>query len=423
MATDYRRILDFLRETFASPGALPDRLHSRAAATPPRIPGGSSMTEEAIAERWELPGLTAPARAALLDPRAIEQREAYARNIENFIGMARLPIGLAGPLRVNGLHAQGDYYVPLATTEAALVALVRTRIAGRHGGGRVQRAGAQRERRPVARLRLRHAGRGRALRRLGRGIDGAVPGRGCRNDAPRTARQPAADRRGQPRLPRPRVHHRRRLRPEHGHDRDRGDLPLHRSALAGAREILVRRGQHVGGQEGHDPVVHVGPRQEGLRRGDDPPRHRRAPPPHDRRPHGRLLAHVGAWRRDERQHRRARALRERHRGPLHRLRAGRGVRRGGDRRRHPLRAAPGRRALRLGHAAEHDRGHRRRRDRPAERRRRASRSWAWRDPAAPAPSPRWRRRSPSPASSRSSGALAAGHFTRAHRRLARGAAE
>ena len=29
---------------------------------------------------------------------------------------------MAGPLRVNGLHAHGDYYVPLATTEAALVA-------------------------------------------------------------------------------------------------------------------------------------------------------------------------------------------------------------------------------------------------------------------------------------------------------------
>jgi hydroxymethylglutaryl-CoA reductase (NADPH) len=46
----------------------------------------------------------------------------YERNIENFIGTVKLPIGLAGPLRVNGLFAQGDYYVPLATTEAALVA-------------------------------------------------------------------------------------------------------------------------------------------------------------------------------------------------------------------------------------------------------------------------------------------------------------
>ncbi|MEI2786633.1 MAG: hydroxymethylglutaryl-CoA reductase [Candidatus Nanopelagicales bacterium] len=43
-------------------------------------------------------------------------------NIENFIGVAQVPIGLAGPLRVNGEHASGDYYVPMATTEGTLVA-------------------------------------------------------------------------------------------------------------------------------------------------------------------------------------------------------------------------------------------------------------------------------------------------------------
>jgi len=43
-------------------------------------------------------------------------------NIENFLGVAQVPIGLAGPLRVNGEHATGDFYVPLATTEGTLVA-------------------------------------------------------------------------------------------------------------------------------------------------------------------------------------------------------------------------------------------------------------------------------------------------------------
>ena len=43
-------------------------------------------------------------------------------NIENFTGVAQVPIGIAGPLRVNGEHAQGDFYVPLATTEGTLVA-------------------------------------------------------------------------------------------------------------------------------------------------------------------------------------------------------------------------------------------------------------------------------------------------------------
>jgi hydroxymethylglutaryl-CoA reductase (NADPH) len=43
-------------------------------------------------------------------------------NIENFIGVAQVPIGLAGPLLVNGEHAQGEFFVPLATTEGTLVA-------------------------------------------------------------------------------------------------------------------------------------------------------------------------------------------------------------------------------------------------------------------------------------------------------------
>jgi hydroxymethylglutaryl-CoA reductase (NADPH) len=43
-------------------------------------------------------------------------------NIENFVGVAQVPIGLAGPLRVRGEHADGDFYVPMATTEGTLVA-------------------------------------------------------------------------------------------------------------------------------------------------------------------------------------------------------------------------------------------------------------------------------------------------------------
>ncbi|NJD32386.1 MAG: hydroxymethylglutaryl-CoA reductase [Gammaproteobacteria bacterium] len=43
-------------------------------------------------------------------------------NIENFTGVAQVPIGLAGPIRIRGEHAQGDFYVPMATTEGTLVA-------------------------------------------------------------------------------------------------------------------------------------------------------------------------------------------------------------------------------------------------------------------------------------------------------------
>ncbi len=43
-------------------------------------------------------------------------------NIENFIGIAQIPIGLAGALLVNGEYAKGEFFVPLATTEGTLVA-------------------------------------------------------------------------------------------------------------------------------------------------------------------------------------------------------------------------------------------------------------------------------------------------------------
>jgi hydroxymethylglutaryl-CoA reductase (NADPH) len=43
-------------------------------------------------------------------------------NIENFTGVAQVPLGFAGPLRVNGEHARGDFLIPLATTEGTLVA-------------------------------------------------------------------------------------------------------------------------------------------------------------------------------------------------------------------------------------------------------------------------------------------------------------
>jgi len=43
-------------------------------------------------------------------------------NLENFIGVAQVPIGLAGPIKVNGEYAQGEFYIPMATTEGTLVA-------------------------------------------------------------------------------------------------------------------------------------------------------------------------------------------------------------------------------------------------------------------------------------------------------------
>lgn len=53
---------------------------------------------------------------------SIDETEVTGRNIENMIGALQIPIGIAGPLTIHGEFAQGQFYLPLATTEGALVA-------------------------------------------------------------------------------------------------------------------------------------------------------------------------------------------------------------------------------------------------------------------------------------------------------------
>ena len=51
----------------------------------------------------------------------LDMERASARNIENSIGVLQLPMGIAGPLKVNGQYCQREVFVPLATSEGALV--------------------------------------------------------------------------------------------------------------------------------------------------------------------------------------------------------------------------------------------------------------------------------------------------------------
>jgi hydroxymethylglutaryl-CoA reductase (NADPH) len=61
-------------------------------------------------------------------------------NVENPIGAVQMPLGVAGPLLVDGEHARGEFYVPLATTEGALVRSYERGMAAltRAGGVRVR---------------------------------------------------------------------------------------------------------------------------------------------------------------------------------------------------------------------------------------------------------------------------------------------
>lgn len=55
-------------------------------------------------------------------PKSLEP--AQDKNCENMIGATSVPLGVAGPLRIEAESSRGDYYIPLTTTEGALVASV-----------------------------------------------------------------------------------------------------------------------------------------------------------------------------------------------------------------------------------------------------------------------------------------------------------
>jgi hydroxymethylglutaryl-CoA reductase (NADPH) len=105
-----------------SPEEIARRLSPKHHDSAPRVPGATQTDPAVVAKRWALLPHAAAGRAQLADDASLAGHAGFAHNIENFIGTVKLPVGLVGPLRVNGLAAQGDYYVPLATTEAALVA-------------------------------------------------------------------------------------------------------------------------------------------------------------------------------------------------------------------------------------------------------------------------------------------------------------
>jgi len=67
-------------------------------------------------------------KGTTLDNGSLLGEEKILPGIEMKIGAATIPMGCAGPVKINGEYAQGDIYIPLATNEAALVAGVQRGI-------------------------------------------------------------------------------------------------------------------------------------------------------------------------------------------------------------------------------------------------------------------------------------------------------
>jgi hydroxymethylglutaryl-CoA reductase (NADPH) len=79
---------------------------------------------DAVRIRREYIGQETGASLDTIGTFSIDIERVVKRNCENMIGTVQVPVGVAGPIRVNGSHAQGSYWLPLATTEGALVASV-----------------------------------------------------------------------------------------------------------------------------------------------------------------------------------------------------------------------------------------------------------------------------------------------------------
>jgi hydroxymethylglutaryl-CoA reductase (NADPH) len=104
------------------------------------LPGDLSADEAALVRRRAL-GDVAGTALEHIGHYSMDSERASRRNCENFIGAAQVPMGVIGPLRLKGEHVDGDVYVPMATTEAALVASTNRGCAAiREAGGATVRA-------------------------------------------------------------------------------------------------------------------------------------------------------------------------------------------------------------------------------------------------------------------------------------------
>lgn len=103
---------------------------------PPGLPRETALSREAQRKRLAILETQGITFEYLTGKKQIDDPAVYQSHIENFVGTVQLPVGVIGPLRINGVYANGDFYVPLATSEGALIASYNrgARVASLSGG-------------------------------------------------------------------------------------------------------------------------------------------------------------------------------------------------------------------------------------------------------------------------------------------------
>lgn len=119
-------LLSLIRSRFVHADIVKRHANKPDKPLPPSIRPTKSISLRALKDYWKIlrahTNANATTEALIADPATLDVLDSFENNIENCIGTLKMPMGVIGPLRINGLFACDDYYIPLATTEATLVA-------------------------------------------------------------------------------------------------------------------------------------------------------------------------------------------------------------------------------------------------------------------------------------------------------------